>query len=43
MTEEEMKAKHTELKEQMQEFMNLTLEEKITYLKYLAISQRNQA
>ncbi len=43
MTEEEMKAKHTELKEQMQEFMNLKLEEKISYLKYLAISQRNQA
>jgi hypothetical protein len=43
MTEEEMKAKHAELKEQMQEFMNLKLEEKISYLKYLAISQRNQA
>ncbi len=43
MTEEEMKAKHAELKEQMQEFLNLKLEEKISYLKYLAISQRNQA
>jgi thiol:disulfide interchange protein len=43
MTEEEMKTKHAELKEQMQEFMNLPLEEKISYLKYLALSQRNQA
>ena len=43
MTEEEMKTKHAELKEQMQEFMNLNLEEKISYLKYLALSQRNLA
>ncbi len=43
MTEEEMKPKHAELKEQMQEFMNLNLEEKISYLKYLALSQRNLA
>ena len=43
MTEEERKVKHAELKEQMQAFMSLSLEEKISYLKYFAISLRNQA
>ncbi len=43
LTEEEKKAKHAEFKEQMEEFMKLSLDEKISYLKYLAISQRNQA
>jgi len=43
LTEEEKTAKHAELKQQMEAFMGLSLDEKISYLKYLAISLRNQA
>jgi len=41
LTEEEKTAKHDELKQQMEAFMGLSLDEKISYLKYLAMSLRN--
>jgi len=40
---EEKAAKHAEFKQQMEVFMGLSLDEKINYLKYLAMSFRNQA
>jgi len=43
LTPEEREAKHTELKQQMESFMGLTLDEKINYLKNLALSPSNQA
>jgi len=43
LTEEEKAAKHAELKQQMEAFMGLNLDEKINYLKNLAMSFRNQA
>ena len=43
LTEEEKTTKHAEFKQQMEAFMGLSLDEKISYLKYLAISIRNQA
>ena len=43
LTPEEIEAKHTELKQQMESFMGLTLDEKINYLKNLALSQSNLA
>ncbi len=43
LTEEEKAAKHAEFKQQMEAFMGLSLDEKINYLKNLAMSFRNQA
>jgi len=43
LTEEEKAAKHAEFKQQMEAFMGLNLDEKINYLKNLAMSFRNQA
>ena len=43
LTEEEKAAKHAEFKQQMEAFMGLNLDEKINYLKNLAMSYRNQA
>jgi len=43
LTDEEKQAKHAEFKQQMEGFMQLSMEEKISYLKYMAISLRNQA
>ena len=43
LTEEEKTAKHAEFKQQMEAFMGLSLDEKINYLKQLALSFRNQA
>jgi len=41
LSEEEHSAKHTEMKQQMEAFMGLSLDEKISYLKYKAMSLRN--
>ncbi len=43
LSEEELDAKHAEFKQQMEAFMGLSLDEKINYLKNLAMSFRNQA
>ncbi len=43
MTEEQKVEKHAEFKQQMEAFMGLSLDEKISYLKNLALSFRNQA
>jgi len=43
LTEEEKAAKHAEFKQQMEAFMGLSMDEKINYLKQLALSFRNQA
>jgi len=43
LSPEEREAKHTELKQQMEAFMGLTLDEKINYLKNIALSLSNQA
>ncbi|MCH8860206.1 MAG: hypothetical protein IH843_03560, partial [Thaumarchaeota archaeon] len=43
LTEEEKAAKHAEFKQQVEAFMGLSLDEKINYLKNLAMSFRNQA
>jgi len=41
LSEEEHSAKHDELKQQMEAFMGLSLDEKISYLKYMAMGLRN--
>ena len=41
LSEEEHSAKHAEMKQQMEAFMGLSLDEKISYLKYMAMSLRN--
>jgi len=43
LTDEQRSEKHAEFKQQMETFAQLSLEEKISYLEYLAISLRNQA
>jgi hypothetical protein len=43
LTDEQRAEKHAEFKQQMETFAELTLQEKISYLEYLAISLRNQA
>jgi len=43
LSQEEREAKHAEFKQQMETFAELSLQEKISYLQYLAISIRNQA
>ncbi len=43
LTEEEREAKHAEFKQQREAFMGLSLDEKMNYLKHLALSFRNQA
>jgi len=43
LSQEQREAKHAEFKQQMETFAELSLQEKISYLQYMAISIRNQA